>query len=428
MANMKVAIVSGFRTPFVKASGPMDGLFAQDLGQIVVRELLERTNIHPQEVDEVVFGNVSCPANAANIARVIALKAGLPIGVSAQTVARNCASGLQSLATGYELIKNNSANIVIAGGTESMSNIPLLFPKSFANFLNQWMRAKSPFEKLKVLSAFRLSMIKPIIGLLEGLTDPFCGLNMGQTAEVLAKEFNISRQAQDEFALASHQKASLAMKNKRFEKEIVPVFSHLIKEPIVQDVGPRPDQTIAALSKLKPFFDRQYGSVTVGNSCPITDGAAAVILMSESEVLKRNIQPLAWIRSYAFYGVDPKRMGLGPVPASSLALQRAGVSLKDLGLIEINEAFAAQVLSVLECFKNKTAAQSLGASDNLSELDHSMLNVNGGAIALGHPVGTSGTRIALTLAIEMQIRKIDLGLATLCIGGGQGGAMVLERA
>jgi acetyl-CoA acyltransferase len=430
MTLPRVAIIDGVRTPFVKAGGIFSNVSAQELGRIAMRELLERTEIEPSIVDEVIFGNVAQPMDATNIARVIALNAGCPQITSAQTVSRNCASGMQSIATGFDLIQTGQAEVVVTGGTESMSNIPLMFPKSMSLFLEKLARAKTPLQKLTTFSKFELSMIKPIIALLEGLKDPFCGLNMGQTAQILANEFHISREEQDQFALRSHQKAVAATKSGRMSEEIVNVMMPKEKIVVSQDVGPRETQTLEALAKLKPFFDRRHGSVTVGNSCPITDGASALLLMSEEKVKQFKIEPLAWIRAYAFAGVDPRRMGLGPTVATPIALRKAQVKLSSIGLVEINEAFASQVLSVLKVFANPKYAESIGIpySDELGEIHPEIVNVNGGAIALGHPVGTSGNRIVLTLAKEMKRRDVSLGLAAICIGGGQGGAMVIEKA
>jgi acetyl-CoA acyltransferase len=430
MSLPRVAIVDGIRTPFVKAGSAFTNVSAQELGRVATRELLERTETEPSLVDEVIFGNVAQPMDATNIARVIALNSGLPLHTSSQTVSRNCASGMQSIATGYDLIRTGQAHVVLAGGTESMSNIPLVFPKSMSLFLERLARSKTIFQKLGTFSKFDFAMLKPIIALMEGLTDPFCGLNMGQTAQLLANEFHISREEQDMFALHSHQKAVAAIKSGRFAKETVEVFLPLQKMAVSEDIGPREGQTLDALAKLRPFFDRKHGSVTVGNSCPITDGASVLLLMSEEKVSQLKVEPLAWIRSYAFDGLDPRRMGLGPAVTAPTALRRAQVSLSSVGLIEINEAFAAQVLAVLKIFKNPKLADHIGIpySDELQEINPEILNVNGGALALGHPVGTSGNRIVLTLAKEMKIRDVQYGLASICIGGGQGGSMVLEKA
>ncbi|MEZ4703756.1 MAG: thiolase family protein [Bdellovibrionota bacterium] len=426
----RVAIINGFRTPFVKAGTEFDDISAQELGRVVTRELIERTGIDPHSVDEVIFGNVSQPADATNISRVIALQSGLPLSTSAHTVARNCASGLQAVTTAFDMIQLGRADTVIAGGTESMSNIPLMFPKTMSKWLAKLSRAKTPLQKVQTLLHFRPSMLKPIIGLVEGLKDPFCGLNMGQTAQILANEFGISREQQDEFSLHSHLKAAAAAKAGRFEDEIVPVYLPSKDKVISNDIGPRSNQTIEALAKLKPFFDRRHGSVTAGSSSQITDGASAILLMSEKRVEELGLTPMAWIKSYAFEGLDPKRMGLGPAIATPVALRRAGNKLSEMDYVEINEAFAAQVLAVLEVFKQPSLGDRFGISfeNLLGELDPAKLNVNGGAIALGHPVGSSGTRLVMTLAKELVRKKANLALATLCIGGGQGGAMVIERA
>lgn len=424
----RVALIDGVRTPFVKAGTAFNHVTAQELGRIAVRELIERTEIDPKSLDEVIIGNISQPMDAINIGRVIALNAGVPLSVPAHTVGRNCASGMQSISEAFELIRAGQAHAIIAGGTESMSNMPLFFPKEMGEFLGGLARAKSPVQKLATFLKFRPRMLKPVIGLVEGLTDPFCGLNMGQTAEILAREFRISREEQDRFALRSHQLAVKATGEGRLREEIVPVFLPK-KPPVENDIGPRAEQTLEALAQLRPFFDRKHGTVTVGNSCPVTDGAAAVLLMSEARVRVSGLRPLAWIRSYAYGGLDPKKMGLGPAVASPIALRRAGITMREIGLVEINEAFAAQVLANLKIFEKPSLGESVGANlPELAPIDPNLVNVNGGAIALGHPVGTSGTRITLTLAKEMRRRHVSLGLATLCVGGGQGAAVVLEEA
>ncbi len=424
----RVALVDGIRTPFAKAGTALTPIPAQELARIVIRELIERTEINPQYVNELIFGNISQPMEAANIARVAALTAGLPESLPAYTVCRNCASGLQSITDGFNLIRSGQAHMVIAGGTESMSNTPIVFPKSMAHFLSGLAQAKTLPQKLAALSRVRPKHFKPIFSLVHGLTDPVSGLNMGETAEVLAKKYAITREEQDRFALRSHQLASKAIEEGRMAEEIVPVFFPGKETPLQTDVGPRESQTLEALAKLRPYFDRKYGTVTVGNACPITDGAAAVLLMSEAKVKVAGIEPLAWIRSYGYGGVDPRRMGLGPTVATPLALRRANLSMKDIELMELNEAFAAQVLSCLRIFENPKLGEDVGANQpELGGMHMDRINVNGGAIALGHPVGTSGTRVTLTLAKEMKRRDLTLGLATLCVGGGQGGAIVLER-
>ncbi len=424
-----VVIVEGVRTPYIKAGTLFNDIPAQELGRIAVSELLVKTSLDPELIDEVVIGNIAQPAEAANIARVIALMAGIPRKVPAFTVCRNCASGMESIANAYLKIAAGEADVVIAGGVESMSNIPLLYPKEFANVMAEMARAKTVGQKVAALTKVRVQHLKPIIGLQVGLTDPICDLNMGQTAEVLAKEFLISREEQDQFALMSHQRATNATDLGKLREEIVPVYPPPNFDKVVdEDNGIRKNQTMEALAKLRPVFDREFGTVTAGNSSQITDGAAAVLVMSAEKARELGYEPLGYVRSYAFAGLDPKRMGLGPAYATPKALKKAGVQFKEIQLIEMNEAFAAQVIANEKVFREKKLAQDrLGLDDAIGEIDREILNVNGGAIALGHPVGSSGTRIVLTLLKEMKRRDLTLGLATLCVGGGQGGAMIVER-
>lgn len=425
----EVVIVDGVRTPYVKAGTLFKDIPAQELGRIAVAELLVRTGIDPEQIDEVVIGNIAQPADAANIARVIALMAGIPRKVPAVTVGRNCASGMEAIAYAALKIAAGEGDVFVAGGVESMSNIPLLYPKEFAEVLAEAMRAKSAAQKLAAFAKIRPHHLKPIIGLEVGLTDPICELNMGQTAEVLAKEFMISRQEQDEFALMSHQRATTATDLGKLREEIVPVYPPPKFDQVVdEDNGIRKNQTLEALARLRPVFDREFGTVTAGNSSQITDGGAAVLVMSAERARELGFEPLGTIRSYAFAGLDPKRMGLGPAYATPIALKKAKVAFKDIQLIEINEAFAAQVIANERVFRDRKLAQDrLGLDDAIGEIDREILNVNGGAIALGHPVGSSGTRLVLTLLKEMKRRDLNLGLATLCVGGGQGAAMVVER-
>lgn len=424
-----VVIVEGIRTPFAKAGSQFKDVHAAQLGQVAVHELIQKTNLNVKEVEEVIMGNTGSPSDAVNISRVVALNAGLPLSVSAHTVHRNCASAMESISEGFDKIRAGMVDVVIAGGTESMSNMPLMHTKEFVNVFGEIMAAKSFGAKWKAFRKLKLKDLKPRIAIVEGLTDPFAGINMGQTAEILAKEFHISREEQDLFALNSHQKAVAAQKSGRLREEIVPfVVPPEYKQVVENDIGPRDGMTIEQLTKLKPFFDRKYGSITVGNACPITDGAAAILMMSREKAQALGYKPIAKIRSYGFAGLEPERMGLGPVYATPLALKRAGLQLKDMGLVELNEAFAAQVIACLKAFSSKQFAQEkLGLSDAIGNIDVANMNVNGGAIALGHPVGVTGTRLVLTLMKEMQKRNVQYGLATLCIGGGQGGAMILER-
>ncbi len=425
----EVVIVEGLRTPYVKAGTLFKNLPAQELGRIAVHELLERTELDPEVIDEVVIGNIAQPPEATNIARVIALKSGIPRRVPAVTVARNCASGMDAIATAHLKISAGMADVIIAGGVESMSNIPLLYPQEYGEVLAEAAKARSLGQKLEAFTHMRPKHFKPIIGLQVGLTDPICELNMGETAEVLAKEFGITRQEQDAFALMSHQRATLATDLGKLREEIVPVFPPPQHNTVVdEDNGIRKNQSLEALAKLKPVFDREYGSVTAGNSSQITDGAAAVLVMSEEKAKALGMKILGYVRSYAFAGLDPARMGLGPSVATPRALRLANVSFKDIQLIEINEAFAAQVIANEMVFRDAKLSQKwIGREEPLGEINREILNVNGGAIALGHPVGSSGARLILTLLKEMQRRDLNLGLATLCVGGGQGGAMVVER-
>jgi acetyl-CoA acyltransferase len=424
-----VVLIDGFRTPFAKAGTALKDVHAAELGRIAVSELLARTGVDPAQIDEVILGNVAQPSDSTNVARVVALLAGIPESVPAFTVQRNCASGMESIAQAHQKIAAGHADLILAGGTESMSMIPLLVSEGMTHVFERLMRAKTPGAKLAALSTVRPRDLQPRIAIAEGLNDPVSGLNMGETAEVLAKEFGISREAQDDFALTSHRRAVQAMDSGRFAQEIVPVFASPYEQAVIEDVGPRRGQTLEALAKLKPYFDRRYGTVTVGNSCPITDGAAAIFVASADKANELGLRPAARIKGYSFVGLDPARMGLGPTHATPVALKRAGVTFRDIGLIEINEAFAAQVIAnEIAMASAKYCREKLGLDQPIGEIDRSILNVNGGAIALGHPVGVSGTRLTLTLIREMRKRDVPLGLATLCVGGGQGAALVLERA
>lgn len=413
--NQRVAIVSGIRTPFCKAGGLLRDLEADDLGALAVKELVARAPFDPKIIDEVILGNVLQPSHATNIARVIAVKAGLPDSIPAYTVNRNCASGMEAVTTAANKILAGQADIILAGGVESMSNFAILFPKQMRDFLQNLKKARSWQEQLKVFFTFRLSLLMPQ---LPELADPLCGLSMGQTAERIIRDYRITRAQQDQFALDSHRKAAAAMQSGRFAEEIVPVALPPTFGKMQQlDEGPRAQQTLESLEKLKPVFEPVTGSVTAGNSSPLTDGAAALFVMSEDKAKALGLTPLGYLRGYAAAGLDPSRMGLGPFFATTKLFKKTGVLLKEIDLIEINEAFAGQVLAVMRAFEKDPA---LGA------IDPSKLNVNGGAIALGHPLGASGTRLILTLLLELRKRGKRLGLATLCIGGGQGEACLLE--
>jgi acetyl-CoA acyltransferase len=444
MSNLRdVVIVEGIRTPFTKAGTKMKAVHPAELGRTALKQLINQTNLDVNLIDEVIVGNTGNPVDSVNIGRVVALNAGVPQKTSAYTVHRNCASALESISNGYEKIRSGTMDVVIAGGTENMSQMPTLIPKKMQSIYDQLFAAKGPGQALPLLWKLFKADVKqikallqgnmkdeyfPIISVMAGLTDPFVGINMGQTAEILAKEWGLSREMQDKFALRSHQLAVAAMKEGRMKQETTPVFlAPDYKETIIEDIGPRDGQSIEALAKLKPFFDKKTGTITAGNSCPITDGAAMVLLMSREKAQQLGYKPIAKIRSYAFAGLEPERMGLGPAYSTPVALKRAGLSLKDIGLVELNEAFAAQVMSCQRALDSDQFAQEkLGWSSKVGEIRDEILNVNGGAIALGHPVGATGTRLVLTLMKEMQRRQVQFGLATLCIGGGQGGSMILE--
>ncbi len=424
----RIAIIDGLRTPIAKASGKLKNLQAESLGAFIVSELALRVGIDFESYDEVIIGNVSQPGHAANVARVIALKAGFSEKTPAYTVHRNCASGMESITSASEKILSGRGEIYMAGGVESMSNIPLMFNKKMSALFEALFRSKSPLEKLKTLSSFTPSHLKPIIGLMQGLTDPLSGLMMGSTAEILAQDFGISRKEQDEYALLSHQKAESAQKNHIFKEEIAPIIYDASKGLMMSDDdGIRYGQSMVALSKLKPFFDKKNGTVTAANSSQVSDAAAAVVLMSESKAKEMGLTPLGYLREYTYAGLDPARMGLGPAYATAKLLEMSKVTMNDFELIELNEAFASQVLANFAAFESKKYANlHLGRSEALGSIDTNIFNVNGGAVALGHPVGMTGTRLVIHTLKELRRRGKNLGLATLCIGGGQGASMILE--
>lgn len=393
----QVVIVEGLRTPQGVFGGALKAFTAQRLGELVVRELLARARVKPELVEEVVFGCVGQTSDAPNVARVIALLGGLPNRVPAYTVQRNCASGLQAVINAYQNILCGERDVQIAGGTECMSAAP------YVNRDLRWGK--------------RLRHSELVDTIWEGLTDPVCGQMMGRTAENLVEEFGITRQDQDRFALLSHQRAFRATREGRFKNELMTVLvpkkaygKDLPPEPFVQDEGINPALNEQMLSHYPPIF-KEDGTVTSGNSCFNADGAAAVLMMSAEKAKALGLVALATVRAYAVVGLEPHRMGLGPALAIPEVLRKARVSLKDIQLIEINEAFAATYL----------------ACEKALDLNREIVNVNGGAIALGHPVGQSGTRLVVALLHEMKRRGSSLGLATLCVGGGQGVAMVFER-
>jgi acetyl-CoA acetyltransferase family protein len=413
----------------VKAWGALKALPAWDLGRIAASEAIARSTVDPAEIDEVIFGNIAQPADATNIARVIALRSNLPAAVPACTVNRNCASGIQAVTDAALRIESGQAEVILAGGVESMSRIPFFYLPEAQDLFMKAMRARSATGRLAAFMKFRPRHFKPVVALEVGLFDAVAGLNMGETAEVLAKRFQIRREEQDLFALESHRRAARATQSGRFREEIVPVFlPPAYRETVADDVGFRAEQSMEALAKLRPVFDRKFGTVTAGNSSQITDGAAALVLASEERAREAGLPVLGRIRSWGFTGCDPAAMGLGPAYATPLALERGGATFRDVKIMEINEAFAAQVIACERAFASREfASRELGLTQPIGEIDRSVTNVNGGAIALGHPVGCTGARLVLTLCLELGRRNQDLGLATLCVGGGQGAAILIER-
>ena len=427
MIKARVAVVTGVRTPFCKANGAFKDIKAKDLGAWTVRELLERGPVRPDEVDELIFGNVVQPADDTNIARILAVLGGLPVKCPAFTVNRNCASGMEAVVTGANQILLGKSKIVIAGGTESMSHFPIAYSDKMRDFLLGLQKSKTLMQKLKMLLSFRFSLLKPQM---PEIRDPICGLSMGQTAEVISRELKVSRKEQDDFAFISQTRAAKSVQEGRFKEEIVPIpLPPKYDRFQTVDDGPRLNQKREDLDGLKPVFEKETGQVTAGNSSQITDGAACVLLMSEEEVKKRGLTPLGWIVDSLSVALEPSRMGLGPVYAVSKLLQNNQLELNQVDLIEINEAFAAQIVALEKAFSSdEFAKKELGRDKAVGIIDREKLNVNGGAVALGHPVGASGTRLILTLLLELNRRGKTKGIATLCVGGGQGEAVLVEAA
>jgi acetyl-CoA acetyltransferase family protein len=399
------------------------------LGKTALSLLVARTGIDASRIEEVIIGCVSQPADSANVGRVVALRAGIPESVPAITVHRNCASGFEAVTQAAEKMLAGRGDIFIVGGVESMSHIPLLYSHDAAKKFAAFARAKNLSQKLGVLSSFRPVDFQPQVGLLLGLSDPVCGCNMGQTAETVGRDFQIEREEQDAFAMRSHHKAVAA--RERLKEEITPVYLPKTKNGqtfMDQDNGPRENQTMEALAKLKPAFERETGTVTAGNSSQITDGAAALLLMTERALKESGLSPLGRLEGYAYAGLDPSRMGLGPVYAIHRAEQSTGLGLKDAEIIEINEAFAAQVIACQKAARSETyCREHLQRETPLGEIPDEILNVNGGGIALGHPVGVTGARLVLTALKELHRRRANRALVSLCVGGGQGGALWLNR-
>jgi len=411
----RVAVVAGYRTPFCKAGTVLKEARAVDLARHAARELIERSNLDGDDVDEVIFGQVVPSALVPNVGREVSLLPQLPKEIPAYSVNRACASATQAISAGHDQIALGHADVIIAGGAEALSDIPILASRRLADILVEASKAKSLGARLRTFLKIRLRDLAPVA---PAIAEPSTGESMGQSAEKMAKENGITREAQDRWALRSHQLAAKGTADGRLTAEIAPWFPERAGDPVVtQDNGIRADTSLEQMAKLKPVFDRRYGSVTAANSSPLTDGASAVLLMSDEAARARGYEPLAYIRSYAVAAVDPGWQLLqAPVWAVPLALERGGIEWKDLGLIEIHEAFAAQVLSNLQGFAAKGW-----------EIDEDIINVMGGSIALGHPFGATGGRIVTTLANEMKRRDVQFGLVSVCAQGGMAFAMVLER-
>lgn len=426
LSGRDVYVVDGSRTPYLKAKGigPFSG---SDLAVAAGMTLLNRQPFAPAELDQVIIGSAMPGPDEANIARVVALRLGCGDKVPAFTVMRNCASGMQALDNAAVDIASGRSNLILAGGTEAMSHAPLLFNHKMVSWLSSWYGAKSMGKKLSLVTQFRPSFLAPVIALLRGLTDPIVGLNMGQTAEKVAYRFNITREQMDEFSLQSHLKLAKAYNENRMT-EVTPIIDN--KGGIyTQDDGMRPDSTLEKLAKLKPFFDKKYGMVTAGNSSQVTDGACLLLLASADAVKKYRLKVIGKIVDSQWAALDPSQMGLGPVHAATPIMQRYNLKPDDIDCWEINEAFAAQVLGCLAAWNDdEYCREQLGLEKALGAPSIDKLNRDGGAIAAGHPVGSSGARIVLHVLKSLEQRNELRGMASICIGGGQGGAMYLERA
>ncbi|NYT63875.1 acetyl-CoA C-acetyltransferase [Alcaligenaceae bacterium] len=424
MAFEPVYIVDGARSPFLKARNTPGPFAASDLAVQTGRELLLRQTFNPTDLDEVIIGCAAPSPDETNIGRVVSLRLGCGHKVPGWTVMRNCASGMQALDSALMSIQTGRSGLVLAGGVDALSRAPILFSDSMVNWLAAWGKSRSLGQKLATLKKLRPAYLAPVIGLLKGLTDPVIGLSMGQTAENLAHRFNISRTDMDNYAVLSHQRA-LSAQQAGMYTEIV-ALSDQKGMLYAEDDGIRADSTPARLAKLRPVFDKPWGNITAGNSSQVSDGAALLLLASQAIVDRYRLQPLGRIIDAQWAGLDPATMGLGPVHASTPILERHQLGLNDLDLWEINEAFAAQVLGCKAAWNDEAWCQEFLGRSTLGELDADKLNVDGGAIALGHPVGASGARIVLHLLNALHARKLKRGIATICIGGGQGGAMLIE--
>lgn len=422
----RAVVIAGLRTPFAKAGTTLADASAVDLARHCTRELLYRTELPGNEVDEVIYGQVVVSPLVGNVAREIALLPQMPRTVPGYSLNRACASGAQAICNATDQIIAGHADVILAGGVETLSDVPILHTRRFARTLVAASKARSLGARLSAFAAVRPRDLKPVS---PAIAEPSTGESMGQSAEKMAKENGISREDQDALALMSHQRAAAGTADGRLTDEIVPWFGGRDMDQVVSaDNLIRPDTTIEQLSKLKPVFDRRYGSVTAGNASPLTDGAATVIMMSEEKAAALGYRPLVAVRSYAVAAVDPGwQLLMGPAYAVPTALRRAGINWQHLGLVEIHEAFASQVLSNVQAWGSAEWARRLGLSGPVGEVDWSRTNVMGGSIAIGHPFAATGARIVTTLANEMVRRDVEFGLISICAQGGMGYAMVLER-
>ena len=426
MSHNRVFVIDGARTPFLKARTEPGPFSAADLAVAAGRPLLTRLPFAPDAFDEVIIGCVIPAPDEANIARIISLRLGCDKQVPAFSVQRNCASGLQALASADERIRLGQAQLILAGGTEAMSRAPIQWNLAMAAWLGNLMGARHWGARLRTLANFRVTHLQPVYGLLLGLTDPVVKLSMGQTAEIVAHRFGISREAQDAFALQSHRRLAAAVDAGHLADEIEVLYAPNGKF-FAEDTGLRRDTDLAQLGKLRPVFDRKYGQVTSGNSSQVTDGAALLVLASEDAVRRHQLPVLGELLDHTWAGVDPSQMGLGPVHAVAQLLTRNRLKMSDLAQMELNEAFAAQVLGCQAAWDSVEYARAeLGLDAPLGSMDPERLNPEGGAIACGHPVGSSGARLTLHLLKSLKRKGGGLGVATLCIGGGQGGAMLVK--
>ena len=423
--NPPVYIIDGARTPFLKARNAPGPFAAADLATAAGSALLARQRFAPEQLDEVILGCAAPSPDEVNIGRVAALRMGCGIGVQGWTVMRNCASGMQAIDSAMANLQRGRSQLVLAGGVDALSRAPLLFSEPMVRGFAGWMAARSLGERLAVLRKFRLGHLAPVIGIMKGLTDPIVGQLMGQTAENLAWRFGITRDEMDAFAVDSHRRVAAAQDAGHLG-EIVPLIDR-DGSVYASDDGLRRDASLAGLAKLKPFFDKKYGRVTPGNSSQITDGAAWLVLASEAAVARHGLTPIGRIVDCQWAALEPELMGLGPVHAATPILQRHGLGLNDLDLWELNEAFAAQVIACLRAWQDDAyCRERLGLPGALAEIDAARLNIDGGAVALGHPVGASGVRIVLHLLQALRRTGGRRGIATICIGGGLGGAMLVE--